>query len=201
MNRRDFLGVATMLIPSLRLLRLDRKREIDLTKFCATDECYTRRWDMKSPFKQGDFTYATDSKICLRIDQMRGDDGPKINLPPANRLPWKADGGEWKPLRPIRTSEQYDECGTCYGGRIDGMGCPDCNARGEVLLHTDAYLTDDLRVDNRYLDLIRREIGSAEWKPHRALNYANHKAPIEATMVAFRWPGGCGLLSPLMGKA
>src|SRR5580658_7213716 len=99
MNRRDFLktslsGGLASLVPSWLVTA---KRKIDLRPFCSNSSIIGhnfKRYDARHPFVQegaGElFRYATDGKICVRVDAEHGDqEGDKLNLPPAINLRWE----------------------------------------------------------------------------------------------------------------
>ena len=102
MKRRSFLkaGLAlagATLMPST-FFEVPKAATIDLSVFCER-EVFALRYPLHLPFEQGDTTYATDGRICVRTKQL----APPIvaeehRLPPVDSLPWEGERSEWKPL-------------------------------------------------------------------------------------------------------
>lgn len=142
MNRRSFIGTAAsvLLLPSLPVLRIPRP-EIDLTKFCDDDGWNGHRYDMSRPFVQEGLAYATDAKICVRIQKAIADESVEPRrLPPASKLPFWGKASDWQPWPSIQWgsvpgARWNPSCPVCFGkGRV-GYGvrqCYPCEGEGFV---------------------------------------------------------------------
>lgn len=105
---------------------------IDLKLFCQPN-----RERLAVPFSIGEWTYATDGKICVRVP--RRVDVPEIAFcPAADKLSWQEGNFDVRQLPPIPPAE-WSECPVC-----DGSGhahtCPDCSCdcdecegKGEII--------------------------------------------------------------------
>lgn len=118
------------LVPSW-LVEPARRRTIDLQSFCGSP---SRRYDVAQPFVQGDWTYATDERVCVRVGPLAGDRREALRqLPPAAELAWDHDQLKgWRPWpgdRPILAEGWCPECdGTGFAGK--GTTCEPCNGDG-----------------------------------------------------------------------
>jgi hypothetical protein len=96
---------------------------IDLKQFCSTDRI---RFNLHNPFSQGEFTYATDGRVAVRVPRIM--DFPEADKPAVSGifLSYFKDGpkGSIKvDLPEITTGEQ--DCKEC-GGTGHEHDCPDC---------------------------------------------------------------------------
>jgi hypothetical protein len=159
MNRRSFLkttaavGAAALLCPSL-LIQPQRRRSIDLRTFCATapyphKDRAGKPINMAHPFEQQDLTYATDSRVCVRVAPVPADSTlGRADLPPAADLPWwdhrTRTGFVEAPEHPT-IIEAEDWCLTCDGRGVanysqtieheacEGFGCQKCEQTGRMM--------------------------------------------------------------------
>lgn len=100
---------------------------IDLKKFCGTEE--TRPY-LHNPFSRGDFTYATNGRIMVRVP--RQDGVPDVEMPDGRKLdvekPFHEAGPRPESMMPLHlklpetTTEECEEC----EGRGFEHDCPDC---------------------------------------------------------------------------
>lgn len=132
MTRRGFLATSAGLL--LSTLVKPAKRPLDLSAFC--DPLSHHKYDLRSPFRQGDWLYATNSRTCVRSRPTAADiSNGSAKLPPADGLPWwdhdRLRG--WKPLRGEVLMVPW-ECPTCDGWGLAGnlRDCPQCD--GEAAL-------------------------------------------------------------------
>jgi hypothetical protein len=99
---------------------------IDLQPFCSTDA--TRRPTICQPFSCGDWTYATNGHIMVRVPR-RPDVGEVKNAPMAEKLFDQC--GPTADMRPLPQFEfpepdPSEPCATC-DGRGTVHDCPDCS--------------------------------------------------------------------------
>jgi hypothetical protein len=129
-NRRQALksaaaGLGALLLPSWFIT--PARRRIDLTVFCAKRDF--PRYSMTQPFLQGDFTYATDARIAVRVAPLAGDlRENETRLPPAAGLPWDHDRlrGWAAPGKPLMATDS--DCPECCGAGFIGVLRPCDNA-------------------------------------------------------------------------
>lgn len=102
---------------------------MDLNRFCETDPETSRTW-MLRPFSAGDWSYATDGFIIVRVPRVPGIDEDAEGGPRCEKLFAETPASDYQPVPPIvlpETTEQ-DECEHC-----DGRGmlhdCPSCQCR------------------------------------------------------------------------
>lgn len=161
MNRRTMLkaGLATL---AAFVLPAPRKR-IDLMRFCDTAACRLHRYDMRLPYCLDDWTYATDSRICVRVRPETADVFQhKGEVPPFSSLDWNYDQIRgWRPLPDVQPivgdnakcpgcdgcghtpAETPQECETCGGTGHEWIGkgwhpsvpvrCKACRGRGHLI--------------------------------------------------------------------
>lgn len=140
MNRRAFLGAAATFAglgfaPAWGQFE-QRRREIDLTPFCDDYAC--SRYDLTSPFAQGDKAIATDGRVLVRTTLAAL---PEVNadrrLPNIEKIPyWDRKPDKW--LRWPRelyvgTKGRYSNtCPFCdgKGGTVNVRQCTKCNGEG-----------------------------------------------------------------------
>lgn len=134
MTRRTALkalaaGMAAFVLPAPR-------RTIDLTAFCDWRKA-TRRYDMAMPYELEDWTYATDSKVCVRVRPEMADAVHHVGkMPPFESLNWNHDTLRgWQPM-PSRSPllEHDGMCPACEGygfeGGVCGNECETCEGTG-----------------------------------------------------------------------
>ncbi len=97
---------------------------LDLKPFCST-KAHVR--EIREPFPRGDFTYATNSHIMIRIPR-RPEDAEVENAPHAEKL---FDSTPLLPLGPLPAiklpAPKVDDCPKCEGGTESVHSCPDCD--------------------------------------------------------------------------
>jgi len=132
MTRRGFLAAGAGLL--LSTLVRPAPRRLDLSVFCCPFS--NSRYEMRSPFRQDDWVYATNSHVAARVRPRGTDvDTGSAKLPPAASLPWwnhdRLRG--WQPLRP-QVMLAYWACPTCDGWGFVGnlRDCPECDGENPL---------------------------------------------------------------------
>lgn len=98
--------------------------EIDLQSFCGADDI--RKW-LRAPFSGGEFTYATDGRIAVRVP--RRSDAPELTDPKFAKAPevldkWFAGiaAAEFESTASIVLPDTIEKC--------EDVECDSCDARG-----------------------------------------------------------------------
>ena len=102
----------------------------DLKKFCSTGREF-----LEEPFSQGEFTYATDGKIAIRVNKIDGIEDV-ISAPNMKKLNW--DHGkhkDWVSL-PDYSQDGAQVCSECKGNK-HFKDCPECCGHGDVYVNND----------------------------------------------------------------
>lgn len=130
--------------------------------FC--DRQGSRRYDTGTPYKAGDFTVATDTKLAVfvpRNEQWEGEtNGERASFEKLNVFE-QFQKGEWTDFAEIAAAIPPDEFAVCDGcgggGRCECLrcevdhSCGDCDGSGKESIHTRvAVLGNDY--DNRLLN-------------------------------------------------
>jgi len=104
-----------------------------LRDFCSVDET---RWELLSPFTQGEHSFATDGRLVVRVPRLEGvsteprkADAAKLFLPDRGRLPVVEFPPRWQAL-----PELWDECQSCGGTakQKERVKCAECDGTGSV---------------------------------------------------------------------
>jgi hypothetical protein len=163
---------------------------INLTPFCGTDE--TRPYLMK-PFSRGDFTYATDGHICVRVS--RREDVPEqenFDRPDITKLPWGTDR-EYVSLAPLSLPPVCTEECDCFDGYEHD--CPDCEC---VCATCNGTSQRDCDYDTS-VDLLDRPFALRPVRLLIALPNLQIAAISDMHALAFTFDGGAGFLMALRG--
>ena len=143
---------------------------IDLTPFCEDDEEDARLF-LQNPFSAGEFTYATDGRVLIRVPRRDGvgDGGPNLEeilpvlekalserafgrLPPCETIPGKT----WPPgtCPDCKGSGKFKNCTKCEGTGEVACGecgnekdCDECEGAGWVVADKDAEGDDISQCD------------------------------------------------------
>lgn len=101
-------------------------RPIDLQSFCDDDE--RRGYGIGKPFSRGEYTWATDGKIMLRVP--RRDDVPENDKAPRAECVWpKVAADAFQPLVNADLPDPGREtCEVCEGRGTEHT-CPDCSCK------------------------------------------------------------------------
>lgn len=99
-----------------------------LNKFCANEEY---RYSLRDPFSQGEYSYATDGVLLLRVGRIEEvkprDDAPQGLV---NTLPWDHEQiNNWIDLPEYEISES-EKCWSCKGTGKSSK-CTKCGGEGE----------------------------------------------------------------------
>ena len=169
---------------------------IDLKPFCETYEtplCLTK------PFSRGDFTYAADGRVCIRV--ARREEVPEQenhDRPDILKLPWDVDRKYMPLITPPLPSQsvQTELCGCFDGFEHD---CPDCkcvceacNGTGHQTIDSDANISIDVLGIPFDLSLVRLIASLPNLQI--ALAIANWR---DILIIAFTFDEGAGFLMPL----
>lgn len=79
---------------------------------CCAKPCNTSRYAIASPFRDGDYIYATDGRIIVRLHDPECKHPSDVKGPPSSDLPWSADRGApmRMPTLPDRTMRSCPRC-------------------------------------------------------------------------------------------
>lgn len=115
-------------------------RTIDLQKFCSEDET---RVPLMKPWREGEFTYASDGRVVLRVPAELKD-AVNTAAPTAAQLDKYfgifgngAGGLLWRKL-PTLPEVKFGECETCHGDKSHACDCghqhecPNCEGTGQI---------------------------------------------------------------------
>jgi hypothetical protein len=198
---------------------------VNLADFFAQPDDWIRKFDLKRPFEQEDFTYATDARICLRVRPQAGDllDTGGLKLPPAAGLRWdheqltgwrpwkldrleiadgicfKCDGKGWIGNIVVCQTCDGEGCAQCFNsGNLGDATCPRCEAKMFRKEPWHAFV-GPYKIDVRYFRKILRlgDVEYAEGPPVRAPHYPGLKDNGPYTPIRFRFAEGAGLLCTL----
>lgn len=169
---------------------------IDLKPFCSTNP--TRSVALGQPWSAGEFTYATDGRILVRVPS-RADVPENPKAPKTEHIVHLFDdnphAGEFRHL-PEFTKPQITECESCKGsGQCECPRCRDehacgaCDGTGKVEEKLPGVEFGSQFVSPHYLALLAT-------LPN--VTMANGEANYEA--LSFRFDGGDGRLMPLMAR-
>ena len=108
---------------------------MDLQKFCSTDSI---RININKPFSKGEYTYATDGRIMVRVSKIEGigEQEKSDKFKPVNPEPiFAAVSASVYISLPDIPELKYEKCVKC-----DGTGevkvCPECDGYGVVYFNT-----------------------------------------------------------------
>lgn len=163
---------------------------IDLTKFCSVDET---RVPLLKPWRDGEFTYASDGRVVLRVAAEPGDVA-NDKAPSAERMapyfdPFIVDDLAWQKL-PELPEAKFEECDKCDGDKVHECDCghqhdcPACEGSGKVEIQ-DHIDIGQSRFNYYYLRLI----GDL---PNLEIAVRGELDP-----MLLRFDGGVGVLMPM----
>lgn len=111
---------------------------IDLQPFCL-DEDSIRHWDVHKPWIKGNWKYATDLAIVVRVPSDIPGIATSPNVPSAPFMFKDFDPDECTELLPEWDGSMYEyqeEChrSRCHDGKISGgqNDCPTCHGKGTI---------------------------------------------------------------------
>lgn len=160
---------------------------IDLTQFCERNGF--RLW-MTEPFGIGEYTYASNGVILVRVPRS---DWPSVDLPsevlPASFpriLKWLYDSPAMAPIPAIPPGPFYEKCLWCAGsGEVEYDECEECDGEGVIEKYT-YYRFGTRSFNARYLRMIKA-------LPDSRLAIKGPKMD----GALFTFTGGRGLLMPV----
>jgi hypothetical protein len=101
--------------------------EIDMTKFCASEE---GRYSFTKPFVRDGKRYATDGRICVRVDAA-GEPNTEHGYDPVDEVLPKGTV-RWVPWPAMEYVSRMDKCATCDGSKYVGRDeCTACDGSGD----------------------------------------------------------------------
>lgn len=162
---------------------------IDLRPFCDRN----KRRNLHRPFTRGEFTYATDGALVIRVDH-RADVPDNEKAPLAEGLPWPDASTVYAPPAvPGLPILEEIECPRCDGGQVHD--CPTC--------HCECGSCDG---SGRMLEPYSADVGEAIFSVKYlfkilvlpGIQFGPSK---QAEPMPFRFDGGEGLLMPLTSRA
>lgn len=96
---------------------------VDLNLFSGPSDGF--RLDL-SPFSRGDFTFATDGHVLVRIPRV-AEVQERVTAP---KIPeqWfdQSEVNEWLPIPTLPTAQEPSDFPTCNGGDSSPHNCPEC---------------------------------------------------------------------------
>ena len=99
-----------------------------LLKFCDTDDVR-----LKLPFSMGDYTYATDGRILIKVPRMS--EYPENPLAPNPDVEHEKNPAKWYPVKGIKMPKKTD-CRFCRG-QGKNFVCPECHGETMVRISND----------------------------------------------------------------
>lgn len=165
--------------------------ELDLKPFCCTEEC---RPYIQQPFTRGEYTYATDGHIAVRVAAREGlADAPQV--PKIAEMFTEHLAASYVPLPAVKLPEPDGNvlCAECEGGLVSYHDCPHCNCTCDrcdgtglepPLLNLSIGLGDGIYA-GRYYAMLRA-------LPNIQIGPTSKEKPL-----AFQFDGGAGLLMPM----
>lgn len=95
--------------------------------------CDDNRPQLRKPFKQGDYIYASNGKMAVRKKSSADFDTDDVSEVKMDILPWDDFNKEWKWTEvPAVTKESaMMVCRTCKGKKFIAL-CPECNGEGDI---------------------------------------------------------------------
>ena len=104
---------------------------MDLQRFCHE---YRGKGSLSTPFSRGDYTYATDGRMIVRVPRLK-DMPERDNAPKADHLGWNhSELSDWTNPPKIDLSGT-EKCSLCKGSGKATV-CPECDGEGEVVAET-----------------------------------------------------------------
>lgn len=181
---------------------METKNTIDLQKFCASEDSF--KYQMQKPWTRGDFTYATDGHVAVRVPIVAGIP-EQTNAPAVDTLAWDTpvNPDQWisipkLPKRKIVTA--FKDCAYCGGSGKEHEDCDDCRHECEEC-DGEGRLEDGEKLDQKSVPI---KVGSkfvSNLHLERIRDLPNPQLAPEATpeteAFPFRFDGGQGLVMPM----
>ena len=161
---------------------------IDLQKFCCKP--HDNRYNLEHPFSRGEWTYATNGHIAVRVPRV-ADSFDNKDSPAAETLSWPTAGMKFTAAPKIEIPRLKEwECQTC-DGRGSKHDCPDCNCSCDVCFGTGQQI-EKISVGVGPSVFNARYVSLALALPNLEFGPLHKIEP-----VPFRFDGGQGLLMPM----
>lgn len=163
-----------------------------LEAFCIPED---NRLHVKRPFTQGDYTYAGDGAILLRVSKLEGYETlAGGQYPNAAALPWDhARLTDWCDL-PEVDLEKLESCDECEGGKEPIKDCEWCDGTGKN--SRSAVRFGSGHVAAYYLIKIKKHLAGVKISPYETTKLV-YGSGVRGNPVRFTFDGGCGLLMPM----
>lgn len=168
---------------------------VDLQQFCSTDSV---RFYLHNPFTLGDFTYATNGHIIVRVPKVDGVPLAESAPNPSNIFKDFPASDRFTALPPLNLPKaegpETVDCSEC-DGRGKEHECPDCDCECEACDGSGKEVREK-RVSTELAGVILqlRYVRQIAALPH--VEIAPHLA-INGKPVFFRFEGGDGALMPM----
>lgn len=164
---------------------------IDLRKFCSTDPV---RPYLHQPFSRGEWTFATDGWICVRLPRMP--DAPEQDKPKAEDI-FKPEilACQYLNLEKLVLPPKDDQkdCDAC-DGRGRKHDCPDCECVCEAC-NGDGVRQPTVRVGIGKGVFNHRHVERMQSLPGIRVGETDGSRP-----MPFQFDGGDGLIMPMRGN-
>jgi hypothetical protein len=163
---------------------------INLKPFCSTDQ---HRPYIMQPFSRGEFTYATDGRLMVRVP--RRAEVPEVDTAPqAERVFPKPPATAFRPAAKVELPPPTSvECEICEGRGMQ-HDCPDCTCECEPCDGT-GKISSDVEVS---LSIGGVPFGLRYVRPIMALPSLEIAVPVNGgkSPLEFRFDGGDGIIMP-----
>lgn len=195
---------------------MEKEENVDvlLQRFCSTDEM---RLSIATPFSIGDFTYATDGAILIRIPRVLHIEC-REEVPDINVMPWDHEIiNDWESL-PDYEIDPSEVCPVCKGSKAS-KECFLCEGVAEITCPT-AHAEIECPTCDGYGDVPASE-GGCNWcismgvSPFKEIHWHNRKISLvylemmkslpgivlskqgkAKEVIRFKFDGGVGLVMP-----
>jgi len=171
-----------------------------LMMFCATQDIHPVLF---KPFNHGNFTYATNGYIAIRVPLIKKYNHkklvPNMNDIWFNTLPERG----WMDVPDIEKEVGYNDCDVCKGkGKYFSCGCPACQTARHVKESCDTckgtgyvFKQESILVGTKllsclYLDIIHK-LPNPQISPDSVIG---------RTAIPFKFDGGDGIIMPMLKK-
>jgi len=196
---------------------------MNIMAFCNPND---KRPHVNRPFTQGDYTYALDGALIVRVPKMNGFDmEDEKKFPAVDTLPWDHDTLTVWEDPPSGALSGIPKCGICDGTK-KASTCPECDGEGVVefdnVHHTyececetcygDGYakggIKDCPECEGTGKDLKKGRVKFGDRyfsvyyirkikKELTGIKMSRHGDPNDHAPLLFIFDGGCGMLMPM----
>ena len=178
---------------------------IDLQPFCAGEDA-TRGYLMH-PFRWGDFTYAIDGHICVRVPAMESDPPATTDCVSQKKLDELLSmhpSPEFAPLRVKLPDQEINVCAQCGG--VGEYECPHCGHDGECekcegkgMIEVETSVSiGGVHFRAQYIRKIAA-LPNVEIPTNPIpISQKNNKGIYDPVAMPFRFEGGIGCVMPIL---